>query len=32
MNADGSAPYQVFLGLPGEDVFNRCWLTQPANS
>ncbi|MEP7290257.1 MAG: hypothetical protein ABI835_00685 [Chloroflexota bacterium] len=30
MNADGSAPYQVFLGLPDEDVFNLCWLSQPA--
>jgi Tol biopolymer transport system component len=30
MNADGTAPYQVFLGLPGEDVFNRCWLDQPS--
>ena len=29
MNADGTAPYLVFLGLPGEDVFNRCWLDQP---
>jgi Tol biopolymer transport system component len=29
MSADGSAPYLVFLGLPEEDVFNRCWLNQP---
>lgn len=29
MSAEGGAPYLVFLGVPGEDVFNRCWLRQP---
>lgn len=29
MSADGSAPYLIFRGLPEEDVFNRCWLSQP---
>ena len=26
MSPDGSNPYLVFVGLSGQDVFNRCWL------
>ncbi len=26
MNADGSAPYQVFMGFEDQDVYNRCWI------